>query len=73
VTDRQSWRIAFEKIEAEHGLINVLCNNAGVAGEGSLESTDSSQWNQVMAINVTGAFYGAQLFIAHARNHGQLV
>jgi NAD(P)-dependent dehydrogenase (short-subunit alcohol dehydrogenase family) len=41
---------------AEHGRIDVLFNNAGIAGVGNLEETTLDLWEQVMRVNVRGVF-----------------
>lgn len=36
--------------------IDILFNNAGIAGVGSVEETDERLWDRVMAVNVKGMF-----------------
>ena len=38
------------------GGLDILVNNAGVAKQGSVTSVDREDWDQVIAVNVTGAF-----------------
>ncbi|MGH2427055.1 MAG: SDR family NAD(P)-dependent oxidoreductase, partial [bacterium] len=45
-------RVTVERYQA----IDVLFNNAGIAGVGSTEETDEAQWDQVMTVNVKGIF-----------------
>jgi NAD(P)-dependent dehydrogenase (short-subunit alcohol dehydrogenase family) len=40
----------------EHGRIDVLLNNAGIAGVGDLEETSLELWEQVMRVNARGVF-----------------
>ena len=40
----------------EHGRIDVLFNNAGVAGVGDVEETSLELWEKVMRVNVRGVF-----------------
>jgi len=58
VTEPEDWRAAVAAIEAESGRLDVLVNNAGVVGRGTLESTGIAEWKRVLDINVTGAFLG---------------
>jgi NAD(P)-dependent dehydrogenase (short-subunit alcohol dehydrogenase family) len=51
---------AFERILADHGRIDVLCNNAGVGCWTSLEQTTAQAWDRTMAINVRGMFLCAR-------------
>ena len=41
---------------ADHGRIDVLFNNAGIAGVGDVEETTLELWEQVMRVNVRGVF-----------------
>src|SRR5262245_12058405 len=41
---------------AEHGRIDVLFNNAGIAGVGDLAETSLELWEQVMRVNARGVF-----------------
>jgi NAD(P)-dependent dehydrogenase (short-subunit alcohol dehydrogenase family) len=41
---------------AEHGRIDVLVNNAGIAGVGDVEETSLELWEQVMRVNARGVF-----------------
>jgi NAD(P)-dependent dehydrogenase (short-subunit alcohol dehydrogenase family) len=40
----------------EHGHIDVLFNNAGIAGVGDLQETTLTLWEQVMRVNALGVF-----------------
>jgi NAD(P)-dependent dehydrogenase (short-subunit alcohol dehydrogenase family) len=41
---------------AEHGRIDVLFNNAGIAGVGDVEETTFELWEEVMRVNARGVF-----------------
>lgn len=40
------------------GKLDVLVNNAGIAGRGGVGDTDPALWRHVMAVNLDGVFYG---------------
>ncbi len=40
----------------EHGRIDVLLNNAGIAGVGDIEETSLELWEKVMRVNARGVF-----------------
>ncbi len=40
----------------EHGRIDVLLNNAGIAGVGDVEETPLELWEKVMRVNARGVF-----------------
>lgn len=50
----------FDRIEAEHGPVSVLVNNAGVAMPGSFLDYDLATFQRVIDINLTGAFLATQ-------------
>jgi NAD(P)-dependent dehydrogenase (short-subunit alcohol dehydrogenase family) len=43
-------------VVSERGRIDVLFNNAGIAGVGDVEETSLELWEQVMRVNVRGVF-----------------
>jgi 3-oxoacyl-[acyl-carrier protein] reductase len=45
---------------ARFSRIDVLVNNAGITRDGFLAKLAPSQWDQVIAVNLTGVFYCAQ-------------
>jgi NAD(P)-dependent dehydrogenase (short-subunit alcohol dehydrogenase family) len=56
VADEEQTQALAAAVVAEHGRIDVLFNNAGIAGVGNLEETSLDQWEQVMRVNVRGVF-----------------
>ena len=47
---------AIEKIESEHGRIDVLFNNAGIELSRPLHQTSEQEWDRVLAVNLKGMF-----------------
>lgn len=61
VTDPDSVRALFSKLESQFGRIDVLFNNAGTNIPGVLfEEISLEQWHQVISTNLTGSFLCAQ-------------
>ena len=56
VSDEASTTALARSVLDEHGRIDVLFNNAGIAGVGSLEETTLDTWERVMRVNATGVF-----------------
>ena len=50
----------FDRIEAEHGPVSVLVNNAGIAMPGDFLDYDLSAFQRVIAVNLVGAFVATQ-------------
>jgi len=50
----------FDKIEADHGAVSVLVNNAGVAMPGDFLSYSLEDFQRVLSINLTGVFASIQ-------------
>jgi NAD(P)-dependent dehydrogenase (short-subunit alcohol dehydrogenase family) len=56
VGDEAETRALAEEVLAEHGRIDVLFNNAGIAGVGDIEETTLELWERVMRVNARGVF-----------------
>lgn len=67
VTDEASMAEAVAQIEARHGAIDVLINNAGYGQMGPIEYITHAQWLQQYETNVFGLVRMAQLVIPAMR------
>jgi NAD(P)-dependent dehydrogenase (short-subunit alcohol dehydrogenase family) len=56
VSDEQETQALAAAVVAEHGRIDVLFNNAGIAGVGDVEETTLDLWERVMRVNARGVF-----------------
>ena len=60
VTDPTSTEALAAAVIADFGRIDVLFNNAGIAGVGALHETSIELWERVMAVNARGVFLVAK-------------
>ena len=68
VADRAQVKRLFEDARDVLGGLDVLVNNAGVAGPtGKVEEIPPEEWDRCLAINITGQFNCARLAVAPLR------
>lgn len=58
VTSDDDWRAAVAFTVAEFGKLDVLFNNAGIFNGGQLQRYKRELWQQMLDVNLTGAFLG---------------
>ncbi|QPF72869.1 acetoacetyl-CoA reductase [Roseateles sp. DAIF2] len=56
VADWDSTVAAFDKVKAEHGVISVLVNNAGITRDGQFRKMSLADWQAVMSTNLDSMF-----------------
>ena len=56
VGDWDSTVEAFNKVKAEHGVISVLVNNAGITRDGQFRKMDFKAWDEVIKTNLYSMF-----------------
>jgi len=57
-------------IVKEHGRIDMIFNNAGIAITGELRDISIDQWKKVLDINFYGVLYGSQVAYQHMIKQG---
>jgi 3alpha(or 20beta)-hydroxysteroid dehydrogenase len=63
VTDPAGWAELATWLEAEHGRVDALVNNAGVAARERLPDVTLETWQRTFDINVTGPMLGIQALV----------
>ena len=63
VTDLSSVQALAAAVFEAFGKVSVLCNNAGVALWGGLESATHRDWQWVLGVNLWGVIHGLEAFL----------
>lgn len=73
VTDETAWQEIISSVAKEHGGLDVLVNNAGIAtntGANDPENASLESWNRVFSVNAASVFLGCKYAIAEMRKSG---
>lgn len=70
VSDSISVDAMFDLIEAEHGTVDVLVNNAGVNGNASIRNVTDSFWDRVTSIDLDGVLHCTRRALGPMRETG---
>lgn len=72
VADPTRWQEVIDKAVSTYGSLDVLVNNAGIAGAGAgpMETTSLASWRKVMDINLDAVFLGCQAAIRAMKDSG---
>ncbi len=70
VSDAVAMQRWADRVAAEHGRINLIFNNAGVAHGGTVEGSELSDYEWIMGINFWGVVHGSKAFLPHLRASG---
>lgn len=74
VASPEDWRGAMAEVEARHGRLDALVNNAGILIPGSIEDASLDDWRRTMTVNAESVFLGCQAALPLlARQGGAIV
>jgi acetoacetyl-CoA reductase/3-oxoacyl-[acyl-carrier protein] reductase len=62
-------RVVHEVIE-EHGRLDILVNNAGITADHPFLKMSADEWDRVIRVNLSGAFYMAKPALEHMLERG---
>ena len=71
VADRDAVIAWADQVVAEHGKVNLVCNNAGVAVGFSVESMSYDDLDWLLGINLGGVLNGTKAFLPHLKASGE--
>jgi NAD(P)-dependent dehydrogenase (short-subunit alcohol dehydrogenase family) len=63
VTSASAWSALASSVRDEHGRVDALVNNAGVAARERLPDVSLDAWQRTLDINVTGPMLGIQALV----------
>lgn len=70
VTDREDLTDAATETIARFSKIDILINNAGITKDKTLLKMGQDDWDQVLAVNLTGVFNCTQIVAEHMKQRG---
>ncbi len=76
VTSETEWEAVVADVVDRTGRLDILMNNAGIFRPARLVNTSTELWNQTVAINQTGVFFGmraAAKAMIEAGNGGSII
>ena len=70
VSDWDSTAAAFAKVREEHGLVDVLVNNAGITRDCVFRKMTNEQWHEVIETNLNSLFHVTKQVIGDMLDRG---
>ena len=71
VTSESDLQAVAQQLQQLWGGLDVLINNAGVAGAGAIEDTSLADWEWILNINLLGVVRGCKVFTQMFKQQGQ--
>ncbi len=71
VADAAAMRSLAATIEKEHGVVDVLVNNAGIGAAGRFLETTLETWRKVFDVNLMGVVHGCHAFLPSMVSRGR--
>ncbi|MDQ0083263.1 3-oxoacyl-[acyl-carrier protein] reductase [Variovorax boronicumulans] len=70
VRDEAAFSACFDKAVAHFGAVDVMVNNAARTPTTSLWDITPEEWDDVLAVNLRGSFFGCRIAGRHMRERG---
>jgi 3alpha(or 20beta)-hydroxysteroid dehydrogenase len=71
VADESAWEQAIDAVRKASGPPSILVNNAGIPSLNRVQDTPTDEWNRVLAVNLTGVFFGIRAVVESMRQAGE--
>ena len=71
MADRDAVYAWADRVVDDHGRVNLIVNNAGVALGATVESMSYEDFEWLMNINFWGVVYGSKAFLPHLKQSGE--
>jgi NAD(P)-dependent dehydrogenase (short-subunit alcohol dehydrogenase family) len=70
VANPEDCRRTISEVIDQHGRLDILVNNAGITIDKTVARMTDDDWQKVIAVNLSGAFYLSQAALAHMLERG---
>jgi 3-oxoacyl-[acyl-carrier protein] reductase len=70
VGSAEDCRRTIQEVIDRHGRLDILINNAGITIDKTVAKMTEEDWNKVIAVNLSGAFFLAQAALNHMLERG---
>ena len=75
VTDKEQVQYVVQSIYEKYGKLSILCSNAGIFPQVSIENMTEKDWDKVQNINLKGTFFVAQAALKYMKkqSYGRVI
>lgn len=75
ITDRDQVQYIVQSIYEKYGKLSILCSNAGIFPQASIENMTEEDWDKVQNINLKGTFFVAQAALKYMKkqSYGRVI